>query len=360
MIARVFPDGDGAAQNSWIDRAFEWCVDNGAKVINMSLGTPVKSSNSQNIMKQAMLDSDILVVAAAGNDGGSDYFYPASFDKVISVAAVDSSLKRASFSQYNDKVLVSAPGVDIKSLGTLAGVSVKNQNGASLDVYLMDEAPVPSNGLLAAPLDCGMGTSTCRGASGKVCIIARGQNSFEEKAYNCQLGGGVAAVIYNNVAGGFKGTVDKDNSLSIPVLGIPQEYSSMALGAYLLSIQVSSSSYATLSGTSMATPHVAGLAAKLWGARDQCTGSQIKEAITATAKDLGAKGRDDYYGYGLVQAWDAYQYLLKLPPPCGATQASGWTGTAAGTTSGEKTTEQDPDRVRGDDRQLRGKLERLP
>ena len=63
----------------------------------------------------------------------------------------------------------------------------------------------------------------------------------------------------------------------------------------------------------MATPHVSGVAALLWSAKPHWTNVQIREAMDATALDLGEPGRDIAYGYGLVQAYDALQYLLNKP-----------------------------------------------
>ena len=67
--------------------------------------------------------------------------------------------------------------------------------------------------------------------------------------------------------------------------------------------------YASLSGTSMATPHVAGAAALVWSFFPQCSNEQIRAALNATAKDKGSSGRDNFYGHGIVQAKSAYDYL---------------------------------------------------
>ena len=66
-----------------------------------------------------MYDQGVLIVASAGNGGSSDYLYPASFDQVISVGAIDVRKNHASFSQYNDQVELVAPGVQV--LSSLAG-----------------------------------------------------------------------------------------------------------------------------------------------------------------------------------------------------------------------------------------------
>jgi len=60
--------------------------------------------------------------------------------------------------------------------------------------------------------------------------------------------------------------------------------------------------YAFLDGTSMATPHVAGAAALVWAAHPSWTNVQVRQRLQATAIDLGAAGKDRYYGYGLVNA----------------------------------------------------------
>jgi serine protease len=67
--------------------------------------------------------------------------------------------------------------------------------------------------------------------------------------------------------------------------------------------------YESWSGTSMATPHVSAVAALVWSGASSATNVQIRAALQATAQDLGAAGRDNYYGYGLVQAKAALDYL---------------------------------------------------
>ncbi|MEM5772992.1 MAG: S8 family peptidase [Candidatus Aenigmatarchaeota archaeon] len=72
--------------------------------------------------------------------------------------------------------------------------------------------------------------------------------------------------------------------------------------------------YASWSGTSMATPHVSAVIALLLQANPALTDSQIKEALYKTAKDLGSVGWDKYYGYGRVDAYAAFNYVLTPPP----------------------------------------------
>ena len=68
-------------------------------------------------------------------------------------------------------------------------------------------------------------------------------------------------------------------------------------------------SYRSLSGTSMATPHVSGVAALVWSHYTSCSAAQIRSALNATAEDRGSAGRDTRYGWGIVKAKAAYDYL---------------------------------------------------
>jgi hypothetical protein len=152
--------------------------------------------------------------------------------------------------------------------------------------------------------------------NGNVVLCERGDISFYDKVMNVQDGHGVAAVIYNNVVGNFSGTLGEGNSSNIIAVSISQ-----ADGQYLAANQlgktasvnyedlISGSGYEAWDGTSMATPHVSGVAALIWSANPDWTNAEIREAMNATAFDLGASGRDSIFGYGLVQAADALTYL---------------------------------------------------
>jgi len=66
--------------------------------------------------------------------------------------------------------------------------------------------------------------------------------------------------------------------------------------------------YYFFQGTSMATPHVAGVAALVLSAHPNYTNEQVRTALQSTAKDLGTAGWDQYYGYGLVNAYAAVRW----------------------------------------------------
>lgn len=67
------------------------------------------------------------------------------------------------------------------------------------------------------------------------------------------------------------------------------------------------SRYASLSGTSMACPHVAALASLVWAANPGLTNAEVMDLLRRTAHDLGDKGKDDIYGYGQIDAQNALQ-----------------------------------------------------
>lgn len=113
MNVKVLNDS-GGGYYSWIAKGIEWATDQGAKVINMSLGAKQKSRALEDAVNYAWIHG-VVVVAAAGNDGNPSPNYPAKYENCLAVAATDSKDQKASFSQYGDWVDVAAPGVDIFS-----------------------------------------------------------------------------------------------------------------------------------------------------------------------------------------------------------------------------------------------------
>ena len=223
-IVKVFNDSGSWAYGSDLIAAVDQCVTAGANVISMSLGGSGSSSAEENAFVQALANG-VLSIAAAGNDGNSSMSYPASYDSVMSVAAVDSSKNIASFSQFNSQVEIAAPGVGVNST-------------------------LPNN------------------------------------------------------------------------------------------------TYDAWSGTSMATPHVSGVAALVWSHHTECSASQIRNVLNTTAEDRGSAGRDNYYGYGIVMAKDAIDAIALQgcdvtpppppPPPVGSELENGVPVTGIAANTGEE------------------------
>ncbi|WP_236838637.1 S8 family peptidase [Caldalkalibacillus salinus] len=113
LAVQVLSDNGGGSLNDVAD-GIRYAADQGAEVINLSLGCDCHTTTLENAVNYAW-NAGSVVVAAAGNDGVSTTFEPASYDNVIAVAAVDQSDNKASFSNYGSWVDVAAPGVDIAS-----------------------------------------------------------------------------------------------------------------------------------------------------------------------------------------------------------------------------------------------------
>jgi len=111
MPIRAFDD-QGQSDQFTIAKAIYWAVDHGADVINMSFGTMEKSKVLKDAIEYAH-KRGVTLVASAGNENMESEQYPASYDKVIAVAATNLWDMKASFSNYGKPVDVSAPGASI-------------------------------------------------------------------------------------------------------------------------------------------------------------------------------------------------------------------------------------------------------
>ncbi len=174
-----------------------------ADVINMSLGGGGFSQASQDAVTDAF-NAGCVVIAAAGNENSSTPSFPAAYDNVISVAAVDQQAARSPYSNFHPTVDIAAPG---------------GNTGADLD------------------------------------------------------GDGFVDGVLSTIA---------DDSQGAPEFA-----------------------YSFLQGTSMAAPHVAGVAGLMLAANPALTPAQVESILISTASDLGAPGKDDLYGHGLVDAFRA-------------------------------------------------------
>ncbi|WP_298772366.1 S8 family serine peptidase [uncultured Shewanella sp.] len=326
-IIKVFNE-DGWGYSSDLASAAQLCQDAGANIISMSLGGS-GSSTTEEAAFQSFADSGGLAVAAAGNDGNAIRSYPAGYPAVMMVGAVDGDNNIADFSQYpkcstgflfnqqeNDRVCVevSAGGVNTLStypedMATLASLSADN---VSYESSAMENLGTVSK---VSSYYIGTAEAVDSNANGKVCLIDRGNNTFYEKVANCESSGGVGAVIINNVSGVLTATLGTDNDTTIPAIGADFNDKSALLTAASISIDINTSDYGYMSGTSMATPAVSGVAALVWSNHNQCSGEEIRNALIQSALYPGTDGsaHDVYYGYGIIQAANANQYLIDNP-----------------------------------------------
>jgi len=332
LIARVFDDVGSEARTSFIVEAAEWCAEQGANVINLSLGNLSKVKAEAEVMAD-LWNEGILLVAAAGNDGieRQKKNYPASFEEVISVGMVGENGEVSADSQQNDEVEIVAPGVTILST-TITGTGELGSyiiNGTQEGGIPMEfSVPTTDNGVSGVMIDCGYGEErTCpSSATGQphVCLIKRGapdpENTitFVQKLEKCEDGGGIAAIIYNHLdEGPVKGTLTDDkHGLIIPVVGISKEKGEMLKATYLNQLVTvvvrDDTDYEYMSGTSMASPLVAGAAAVIWSHHPSCSNTQIRKVLQMTADKKRVNGdRDESYGFGLLQAKQALDYLDK-------------------------------------------------
>ncbi len=310
-IIKVF-GADGWAYSSTLASAANKCDTAGANVISMSLGGG-RSNRTEMRTFDRLAAKGVLSIAAAGNDGTTAISYPAGYTSVMSVGALDENKAWATFSQYNSKVEISAPGVAV-----LSTVPMNSGSKSALTVDGTTYAPGDMDGstkatVTAALADFGLGDAVNTAVAGKVCLVARGTIDFATKVTNCKASGGVAAIIYNNVAGGFGGT------MGTTVATIPSVTASDVDGlamkgqlGKLATVAVTPNSYAFFDGTSMATPHVSAVAALVWSYFPTCTGAQIRTSLGLSAQDLGTAGRDTKFGFGLVQAKNAHDRIASL------------------------------------------------
>lgn len=313
-IIKVF-DPDGWAYSSTLAAAVAACEDAGADIINMSLGGPIPSLLERIAFFRSFYLNGVLPIAAAGNNGNQRNHWPASYDTVISVAAIDQNSAIADFSQYNDQVELAAPGVEVLStVPQGAGRSGEVTVGTnSYTGHPMEGSPIGT--VTGNLVNCGLATDACTAANNAICLIQRGDITFAAKVLSCEAGGGLGAIIYNNEPGSLLGTLG-DTVTTIPSIGVT-DINGVAMLSQLgqtAAIEIIATDYSYFDGTSMATPHVSGVAALVWANNPNCDNRAIRAALIQTAQDLGDSGRDNFYGYGLVQARAASDYLQNCAP----------------------------------------------
>ncbi|MCW8863912.1 MAG: S8 family serine peptidase [Colwellia sp.] len=362
-IVKVFNES-GWGYSGDLSDAVDTCVNNGAKVINMSLGGS-GSSNAEKNALQAAANTGVLLIAASGNDGNSTMSYPASYDSVMAVGALDSNNQHAEFSQYTSQVEISAPGEAILSTvagdGRLGYITVGSTTYGNDNVvpqthyiqsggnYVVSNVDGSANGVLASCTISGSSYS-CTNVNGNICLAERNDNqkgsNYPEinPAKACADAGASAVIVYSDsTRPGLQNPflVDANSDVTVPTVSVSRTLGQQLMGQLGTNASLTvngSQDYAYYNGTSMATPHVAGVAALVWSNNPNCTADDVRSALKNTAVDLDVAGRDDKTGHGLVQAKAASDALAAscsgtTPPPTGNTLENGVAKTNLGSST---------------------------
>lgn len=326
MAVRVL-GSDGSGTSASVIDGIYFAVDNGAKVINMSLGGSDYGQLENDAVTYA-LTHNVLVVAAAGNDGANnDSFstptYPCNHaqDNLLCVAALTQNYSMASFSNYGAlSVDVGAPGVNIVSTWPGTNSSVTDSLVAGWNF-----SSTTGSGWGYKSLNFGSPVSCLVNPTNYNYSTAKYSNNMDARAWkNISIPASVNAAILNlkimtDVASGDSISIHARSGSGDPVaLGstlesysgstdgsrLPFEYdltpflggsvsvgfrlltdsSGVDLGVNFSSFNIGTLTYNTISynvieGTSMATPHVAGLAAMIFAYNPNYTYIDVVNSI---------------------------------------------------------------------------------
>ena len=121
FVVRVLDD-EGMGNSFHVAEGIVQAVDLGVDVLNMSLGVYQDTQLMREAIRYAE-DNDVIMVAAAGNDGYTQMPYPAAYPQVLSVTAVDSVGRQALFPNQSSSIDFAAPGV---------GVLTAKENGGTM------------------------------------------------------------------------------------------------------------------------------------------------------------------------------------------------------------------------------------
>ena len=309
--ARVLgPDGGSASSVMEGVRRLvdEW----GCSVINMSLGGGVYTQAEADFYAQ-LAQRGVVIIAAAGNEAASKVAYPAAYPGVISVGAVNRANEHAVFSNVGEGLDLSGPGVDVLSSlprGTGRSATITVGEGEPVDVQEVGNSGL-TDGLGAATVDVGpAGTPAAFAqAAGKVALVFPDPDVTMpvRQLLTAAMDAGAAAVALVSPRPtpyvlSLPAPTTEDGRTWLPVVALTADQGQAVREAGSVLVVNRSSDWGYLSGTSMASPHVAGVAALIRATRPSLTPEQVEQILESTAVDLGPSGYDTTFGNGLVDA----------------------------------------------------------
>ncbi|HEX8153907.1 MAG TPA: S8 family serine peptidase, partial [Thermoanaerobaculia bacterium] len=339
-VKALAKNGFGSDEN--IAAAIDWAIAKkeelgGNWIMNFSLGSIFPSRFEAAAVLRGD-DAGILMIAAAGNRAIPQVDYPGGYPGGVPIGAVDAASERAEFASYGAGLQLSAPGVGVPStvpVDSIDYAEVLLENGTTFKAWAHNGGPLgDATGKLVY---CNLGNPEDFPAEvrGNIALIRRGQIQFRVKARNAKAAGAAGVIVYNNqefedmefwtfLACGADGTepCDEDKGFAFPLtVGVSMRDGERLLeqaGKVGAGITHRMDDYLVANGTSMASPHAAGVAALLWSLAPNATNEQIRLAMKLSAKDLGTVGWDMNYGYGMINALAAAKLLAPqrfgLPP----------------------------------------------
>ncbi|HSP80344.1 MAG TPA: S8 family serine peptidase [Myxococcaceae bacterium] len=325
LIARVLNVHERASVST-VMRALEWCQQQGANLVSLSLGSPIDMGTTAEQAFQAARDAGMLIIAASGNGSSPDaeapVSYPAAYPSVLAVGAVDEEGELAYFSNRGPRLSLVAPGVDVLSsvrrkAATVPELEAEGQRFGSRSLFFAEEGDYTGE-----LVDCGAGKHRgCKGGTcdGFVAYVRLPVGYSPSSLAQNVMKQGAKAIIFGADMSENKSwqfALEGPGSYRwVPATAVGQE-SRDSVRKYLgkqVRVSLRGVDYAYFPGTSMATPHVTGVAALVWSARPTLTADEVQQLLERTTRDLGDPGFDEQYGHGLVQAKAALDALQAMP-----------------------------------------------